>query len=359
MKNMRTLTLMCATALFAAALTSLASCGKAPDDTSGTQRSVKIGRQQGALRAGVGMTATFKVDTENIKDGQTGRIIWYADKKGGEEASAPAGIGNAGVTDIENDSSTVTITTTDGIAEGEYYLAVEFNERWSSGVATLTVGEEAYFTIWEQTGAVSSGQSDVEISYILTVTNMDAAGKNIAVAWFTDEQGTASGGQPANVSAQGQITGNVLKFTVGSGGKTTPAGTYYFRATVDGEYPSANVGTLTVFEPFFTIGAQTGTAGNINSAQTVSYTLTGNGLDVAGKSVTVEWFADATGHSSFGTGNPSYVVVQSPTTGNVLKFTVGPCTNPNSGWGTFYFRATLNGEYTSQNVGILIVNKVI
>jgi formylglycine-generating enzyme required for sulfatase activity len=104
---------------------------------TGTTTTVTIAAQSGTITSGATGTATFAVTTANVTTGSSGTFTWYTTSAGTTTTSAPTGI-TASVSNVANNSATVTMTATSSAVVGSYYFTITEGSSVST-VATLAI----------------------------------------------------------------------------------------------------------------------------------------------------------------------------------------------------------------------------
>jgi len=114
---------------------------------------VSVGAQSNTIISGTAGTATFPVTTTSIANGQAGTITWYSDSTGLTSTSAPTGV-SPSVSNVSNNTATVTMNTTSASPAGTYYFRVTIDGT-QSNVATLTIALLNYTVTFDANSATS------------------------------------------------------------------------------------------------------------------------------------------------------------------------------------------------------------
>jgi len=220
------------------------SCGDSssgdPTGPGGDDKTVTIPAQSGTPSAGIAGSALYYATTENIADGKAGTVTWYASSAGTSVSAKPAGLNDPTINTVSN-TAYFTLITTAATPAGTYYFRVTIDGT-QSNVGILTVSAAKTITIPAQSGTLTAGTAGNAIYYTTTANIAD--GKSGTVTWYTTLDGTSAAAKPAGLNDPTINTvSNTAYFTLITTA-ATPAGTYYFRVTIDGTH--SNVGILTI-----------------------------------------------------------------------------------------------------------------
>ena len=216
--------------------------------------------------------------------------------------------------------------------------------------SAVTVGTQ-HSELWTRTTGSNMTQ------FTVTTNNIDNKAEG-SVQWYSNAAGTASvpiaGLQDLNLKTEvstGSATRTLTVKTNQTSGKTTPAGTYYFRVTIGG-VKSNNVGTLLIKKPTVTIGTQEGEELREGRPGTAIYAIAGAGIPDNALS-SFQWYSNAAGTAT--TSGTSGIILS--ISGGATTHTLTVKVNQNgkiTPAGTYYFRQTIDGIQSS-NVGALLI----
>jgi len=240
--------------------------------TSPTVKTVSVGTQSGAMTAGAAGTVTFPVTTTNIANGAYTVTV----------ANRPAGVTVQGQVTITAGSGTLTLAGNTSTTAGTTANLTLTLDGATSAAFTLTVSAAATksVSVGSQSGTLTQGAAG-SVTYSVTTANI-ANSLSATVQWFSNAAGTASASAPTGVTAS-VSTGAATRTTTVNTTAASPAGTYYFRITIDGV--QSNVGTLAIgAATTYSISTSPNPAfGSLTvgytqpAAQTVTVTNTGSG----------------------------------------------------------------------------------
>ena len=306
--------------------------------------SANVGAQSNPISAGLFGNATFPVTTSYIANGQRGTVQWFSNAAGTAPSSAPTGV-SASVSNVSNNSSTVSISTQMTATAGVYYFRFSY-EGAQSNVATLTIKS---VTIGAQNGTICGG-TDGSAMFSVTTAQI-ATGQSGTVQW-TSNTPTGVTATVTNVAGNGSAT-----VTMNTTAEAI-AGTYNFRVIIDGVQ---SVGTsFTVSAKSVTVGAQNG-AINAGIASSATYTITTACIS-NNATGSISWFSNAAGTTpaSAPTGITSSI---SNVSNNSSNLTLDAATTAVAG--TYWFRVTIDdvqsnvGTYTVKRVSVAEQNGII
>jgi len=112
----------------------------------------------------------------------------------------------------------------------------------SSGDPTSPGGDGKTVTIPAQSGTPSAGIAGNVLYYATTENITD--GKEGTITWYTTSEGTTVAAKPTGLNDPTINTVSNTAYFALITTTATPAGTYYFRVTIDGT--QSNVGTLVI-----------------------------------------------------------------------------------------------------------------
>ena len=216
-------------------------------------KTVTVGAQSGTLTAGVGGSVTFTVTTTNIANGTYTATV----------ANRPTGVSVSGSVVISSNSGTLTLTgNTSTVTGTTTTLSLNINGT-TSAPFILTIAPAATKTVkvGAQSGTLTAGVAG-NAFYEVSISSNISSSIVPTVQWYNSAAGTTTATAPAGVTTTTGNPGNYtydLDFIIRTT-TATPAGTYYFRITMEGT--QSNVATLVVgaaATKTITVGAQSGT----------------------------------------------------------------------------------------------------
>ncbi len=256
-------------------------------------RIIMVGAQQGSLTTGTPGAATFGVITENIADGEEGRIVWFSDASGEAATGTPAGI-TAEVSGLSDNAATVIVKTTEAAAAKSYYFKVSIAETISA-VATLTVDPIAVSGPSMTMVSTKSGQAAI------TLGGTGGARVDWGVA----------GVEPTTITLTGDTAADLKRFS------HTYSNTAARTITVTGEnitYMDCSGNSVTSLSANANTTLKTLSCNN-NSLTSLSVSgmngLTSiggkdNSMDAAALNVTISTFPQGSGRAFYFNGNPGF-----------------------------------------------------
>ena len=205
-----------------------------------------------------------------------------------------------------------------------------------SNAATLTVGEKSV-VLSEQNGTIIAG-IEGEVTYAVVTENI-AAGVVGTVQWFINFLGSVPSDPPAGISSTvSAVAADGTATVTITATAAAEAGTYYFRARIDGRYSLvANLVVSATVTKTVSAGAQNGTI-NAGAAGTATFPVTTENI-ANGATGSVTWYTTAAGTDA--TTPPTGVSASvSAVASNAATVTVTATASVQAG--AHYFRVTID-----------------
>ena len=204
-------------------------------------KTVTVEAQVGTLVEGTKSAITFPVNTTGITDGTSGTVV-FTNSSGTPSTFFPAGLTQS-VSNVSGNAATVSISTSTVAQAGTFYFTVTI-DGVTSAVITFTV-EAKTILIGAQVGTLKPGIGVSSATFSVTTKHILTTSPG-TIQWYSDAAGTVSASAPSGISAPSLSIGseNRTLSIASSPLLTRPAGTYWFRVTIDGV--SSDVGTLVI-----------------------------------------------------------------------------------------------------------------
>ena len=204
-------------------------------------KTVTVEAQVGTLVEGTNSAITFPVNTTGITDGTSGTVV-FTNSSGTPSMFFPAGF-TLSVSNVSGNTATVSISASTVAQAGTFYFTVTI-DGVTSAVITFTV-EAKTISIGAQVGTLKPGIGASSATFSVTTKHILTTSPG-TIQWYSDAAGTVSASAPSGISAPSLSIGSENR-TLSIAAvpiSTRPAGTYWFRVTIDGV--SSDVGTLVI-----------------------------------------------------------------------------------------------------------------
>ena len=319
-------------------------------------KSITFNTTSGAMGTS-GSTANFSITTSGIADGLFGVTAqWYSTSAGtGTPISAPAGIGCHPASITGNSANVQLHNLFSPTPAGTYYFRVTIDGVQSSNVATLIV--TAAPTVTFDSPATQTVAQGKNVDYPITTSGIadgSYPGDASSIQFYSNPAGTAPISAPAGIAMSGMspLENNSISISIATL-TTSPVGTYYFRATIDGAQ-SSNVATLIVTAAP-TVTFDSPATQTVAQGKVVHYQITTSGIadgSYPGDAASIQFYSNPAGTAPISAPAGIGKSGSSPLENNSISISIATLTT--SPVGTYYFRATIDGVQSS-NVATLIV----
>ena len=160
---------------------------------------ILVGSQNGIITSGTAGSATFAAILTNIKGDFTVTVKWC--DTDGESKSEPKGIHAIG-TDVEANSSMITVTADESAVAGTYYFKVS-SDGVNSAAITLTITEQSVINSESHGSKGSTAKTEKTYQAEASGTGMDKINQPISVDAKTGSAAVDLGSQQGNVFTGG------------------------------------------------------------------------------------------------------------------------------------------------------------